>query len=1666
MPFDDLAVPGGLALQRPEELPIDVPSAPFNQQFDAFMRRGNIVGSITEAASQPPMSPFDPNYDMWSKIVGTKYEPFASAFVSGNSDEDFRNISARIDKEQRDAEIMSSGGVAGLVAGAAAGMLDPTLLFPGLGQIGAITRGGRLVEGAIRGAATAAISTAAQETGLQATQLTRPWQESAMNIGQGAVFGTLLGGAAGGLTRPTLDSMARGAVNVGNFFDSELSSHLEGLRGGYGMRDLGEIPEGGFVPPAHREAFAAERDRLPEGYQISPPDETTSSYRLYSPDYKVLRRSSFPEGLADDAVEHAVRARLEPVQKTAEGTFKTDIDIGGERVTVEGPTPGSASAMAERIRIAQEEARVAAEAAPTGEAPRVDTLTEAAPAFGPDNVHPQSMAARIEELLQRGTERTPEEHAQLQELYRQRDEAELVSSQPAREAAVYGPPEAVAAEARPTPVAGERPTVVPGETPGTFRTEVEINGQTMRFTGTSEEAVAAAAQHAAQPVEGGGLGGQLGGSGGAATVLPTDIAEEEIASTLRVHNIMHKMTPEFMSSPTLSNMMSPLIETRQIGQELHEVLRLQKNVGGKLASPAAVETLIRMYKAPLAEAETFIRQKFADYRAGLAGKRRSVANIAARDLLQSRNPDGPLSFSEFSDAVGHAMRNGDKSDIPQVAEVAKFNRDKIFEPWKQRAISTGLLDKNVSTATALSYLPRLYNTEKIAAQRPAFTYRITNWLTEEQAKKDAIKTEVEYILRQLKTLTSRETRAAVQEERRGRSLRDVQMRAEEVRRLNAFAFRRSEQLSKPVDEIRAGIRRIEGEIAPHLARLEELRTAIAAEKERFPQLKEIDAALFRLIGAGQKLKQSEELVDLVRDSQGVVQAIKDVRSSIRGGIREVSQSRVAARLDLGAHELIALEKARGEIGKLIRPYTEELGRLRKEFRREMRARGGPARGGAVFETQIRGRGNVLAEQAAGRADELARIGERRAADQARIADFHNQLEQHIANWEGHTAKAAQAALKRRADNEAVRYGASMAADQPRLREADAAVMKAAQDILKHDTRLDRQDLEDIARQIIDRIVGLPGGRLPYDTMEIPASTFRRPGQEDFGPRRSALAGRKFMIPDSTLTDETLPGGNFLRNDIRRIGRQYLNTMVPDVLLTERFGRADMQNQRGIITAGYERLRKAAEEPQNRTMIDRLLGRDVAKTAENRQKWLDDWMRRDLTNLDGIRDRLRGTYALPPDPNAMTHRIWNILRDFNYLRQMGMMMIGSFPDAGHVMAHHGMIRTMREGLLPMLKDWHQFRMAREEAKLANVGTDLALDSRMMAINDVLDDYGRWSAYERGAAWASSKFGLSSLMAPWNASIRQITAVVGMRRTLEVIDKWVQDGTREWHPGSPLKKDDLTRLAELGITPDLAREIDSQFKIYGSKQAQIWWANTEAWRGEGGTTEALRNANRRASEAREAFRAAIAKETDSIIVLPGQERPLFFSRPFGRVIGQFRAFSMASAQKVMLSGLQRRDMATLNGMTMMISLGMLSYTLRTWANSDHAQPLHDPSTAGGLANYLIEGIDRAGVTGWLFDIHNMVEKATGQGIGLHRLTGGQMSRYANRGTIEAFLGPTAGLFDDILTNVGAAAKGDWKESNTHKLRGLAPTNTLIGFRHIWDAAEHGLNHALGVPERVRP
>lgn len=535
--------------------------------------------------------------------------------------------------------------------------------------------------------------------------------------------------------------------------------------------------------------------------------------------------------------------------------------------------------------------------------------------------------------------------------------------------------------------------------------------------------------------------------------------------------------------------------------------------------------------------------------------------------------------------------------------------------------------------------------------------------------------------------------------------------------------------------------------------------------------------------------------------------------------------------------------------------------------------------------------------------------------------------------------------------------------------------------------LDLEDAEMLATEISTRLMGTADGMLPY---------YYKIGENvSNAPKGSGLKGpfkkRVFDIDDELVED-------FLENDIELVASRYVQNTVPDIELVREFGDVNMTAElKGIDEAWQEKMDAAPNEKARKKLNKKREG--------------------DSLNVAAMRDRIRGNYKIP-DSNNPWVRAGRVARDLNYMRLLGGVVAASIPDVARVVMAEGIGKVFSKGLMPLAKNLSSFKMSANEAKLYGVGTDALMGGRAEIIADVADYARGGTAFERGVRSAANKFSSINLMNQWTAGIKQLHAVVAQTRIADDLIAGKVD----------------PRLGQLGIDNVEAKNIASQLKKYGKKIDGVWVANTKDWDNVGAV---------------EIWSSGIRKESDRVIIVPGQERPLFMSSELGKTIFQFKTFMFSATQRVLISALQDQDKHAVQGMLGLISIGAMSYAFKQWDAGREVSD--DPRTL------ILEGIDRSGALGWLMEANNTIEKVTGNSYGLRPMFGvsAPASRYASRSTLDSLVGPSFGLAGDAIKVMSAATdQHEWGDADTRAIRRLLPGQNLSLFRQWIDQLEKEL------------
>ncbi|MER1757487.1 hypothetical protein [Proteus mirabilis] len=531
-----------------------------------------------------------------------------------------------------------------------------------------------------------------------------------------------------------------------------------------------------------------------------------------------------------------------------------------------------------------------------------------------------------------------------------------------------------------------------------------------------------------------------------------------------------------------------------------------------------------------------------------------------------------------------------------------------------------------------------------------------------------------------------------------------------------------------------------------------------------------------------------------------------------------------------------------------------------------------------------------------------------------------------------------------------------------------------QSALNRMTPLEREELDAAADDIVNKIIGAPSGIVPSEL--IPDGLVKRAG---------FTKDRTLNIPDERIKD-------YLESDVNYVMENYIRQVAPEIELTAKFGRVDMDNQIKAITEEYNQLIADATTPKERS---RLEARREA----------------DLRDIRAMRDRLLGTYGAPKDPSSFFVRAGRVARHVNFLRLLGGMTISSLPDMARPIMQHG-LRSALKPLSKMLTDIGAMRIAKADLREMGIGLEYVLSSRSKVIADLSDPYSRRSYLERGLQWSSQKFGNFTLMNQYTDTMKMWSGLITQSKVLKAANTL--------DAGGSLSKREIKKLAHIGIDESMLKRIADQFKRHGEDLDGMLTGHSHLWDDR---------------VVRETFQAAVLKDVRTTVITPGiGDTPLMMSSELGKIVMQFKTFFFATHNRALVSGIQSGDASFYYGALLQVALGSLVYVLKAkMAGRDiNTEP----------ANLVKEGLDWSGMMGWLGEPNNVLENLSGGTYGMSAMFGGPpASRYQSRNGIGALLGPTFDLGGDIKNITSGVLNGEFDDREVRSVRKVFPFQNLF-------------------------
>jgi hypothetical protein len=528
----------------------------------------------------------------------------------------------------------------------------------------------------------------------------------------------------------------------------------------------------------------------------------------------------------------------------------------------------------------------------------------------------------------------------------------------------------------------------------------------------------------------------------------------------------------------------------------------------------------------------------------------------------------------------------------------------------------------------------------------------------------------------------------------------------------------------------------------------------------------------------------------------------------------------------------------------------------------------------------------------------------------------------------------------------------------------------------------------------------------------------------FNRPRYARATRSRELNLLPETQIKLIDEGFIVSDIFSLMKTYYRQVTPDILFTLKYGDPNGLGYKYIDEANsmtFPGLMQVANE-YNLKAVKAKNKEAKAKIIKERNQVLED--------LEAGVELVRGTYGLPADPHAWTSRAMRTMKHYNALT----MLTGFFAATADV-ARIAMTSGIQRGFKTQFEMWSDmlsskktgiFKAGKKEAQSFAEAVDMVTGQRAMLFSDIGDMFGMTSKIEgMMGKTANFNFMYVNLMSRWTEFMKSAASVTIGSRILEDSVKWGK-GT--------LADKNKTKLAASGIDEAMAKKIASEFDKHGTKLKYNFMANTAEW-----TDDA----------AKQSFGAALNKDINVTIVTPGKgDTPLFMNYELASTIVQFKKFAMAATQRMLLRGMQEKDMDFLFGSLLLMGTGMLVDAVYTELRfgKDYSKK--------SFTDKLLSAFDRSGLGGIYVDVNRSIEALTDNRIGIRPLLGEGKPYGSSMKSKVGLIGPSASQIYNIFDIMYDVGGNKYNHYTARNVRRLIPFQNVWYLDWLFDDIEKGL------------
>ncbi len=426
--------------------------------------------------------------------------------------------------------------------------------------------------------------------------------------------------------------------------------------------------------------------------------------------------------------------------------------------------------------------------------------------------------------------------------------------------------------------------------------------------------------------------------------------------------------------------------------------------------------------------------------------------------------------------------------------------------------------------------------------------------------------------------------------------------------------------------------------------------------------------------------------------------------------------------------------------------------------------------------------------------------------------------------------------------------------------------------------------------------------------------------------------RTVRIPDRVLEP-------YLISDPVKVWRDWSTDVGGRAAIVEQFGDYELSGLRREILDNYEELIQAAPDGAARKKLSKA-------------------RRKDLKDVNALRDRMLGVYGRPQDAESAIVRVMQGYRLLNLMSMLGGAVLSSVTDIARMVQGHGFAPFVK-GFSRLVRN-SMSKLGNDELDQLGIALVSARNNRFAVMGEISDIQG-FNMLQKGAL----SFLRYSGIVGWDRFVQKLagyTALEGMSKRVGNFAKLTGEQKARW--------------ARSGISEEMAGKIGAQLKRHGNVLRN--WTDDEA---------------------RRVAKMALQSDVDNLVFKRNvSDSPLFMSTQLGKTILQFKSFVLAAHNRMLVGGLQLGDADYYMGMVMSTAIGAMVLYSKDSLRGRRPDLTEDKE----VTRFVVESIGRTGWMGFYEPFKDM---------GLYA-TGNLPSRYAAQTVYGAALGPTPGQIERMV------------------------------------------------------